>query len=233
MNRKRHFFFVCYSSCRFLPCGPDHPSVHSLPKSITSGSICTDDRRQANHRSPSGGDRVARGWRAANGGAVRAHPDNRPSAAVVAPRALDVERMRRALRDRALACSCCSSTHDTSSSRDREGQAAAHQRAQFADRRDDLIAVMTPDVSPRNITFTRRTNNIEEILSSHWGKSDGWVPRSCRGRVRGLLQRQRRSRACEKMIARRREMLVLDALGRTRRASADIARRAEGGHHDI
>ena len=78
---------------------------------------------------------------------------------------------------------------------------------------DDLIAVMTPEMSPRNITFTRRTNNIEEILSSHWGKSD-WL--GTRDRVEAEYE------ACynipegkglaERMIPRRREMLVLDAL---------------------
>jgi VWFA-related protein len=37
---------------------------------------------------------------------------------------------------------------------------------------DDLIAVMTPDMSARDITFARRTTTIEGILSKLWGERD-------------------------------------------------------------
>jgi VWFA-related protein len=33
---------------------------------------------------------------------------------------------------------------------------------------DDLIAVMTPDMSPRDVTFARRTTTIEGFLSRYW-----------------------------------------------------------------
>ena len=39
---------------------------------------------------------------------------------------------------------------------------------------DDLIAVMTPDISARGLTFTRRTGSIEQMLSRLWG-TKGWV----------------------------------------------------------
>lgn len=77
---------------------------------------------------------------------------------------------------------------------------------------DDLIAVMTPDMSPRGITFTRRTNNIEELLSSHWGKSD-WLGTRDATEIayEGCYNTIGGQGLAEKMIARRREMLVLDA----------------------
>ena len=39
---------------------------------------------------------------------------------------------------------------------------------------DDLIAVMTPDMSAQGITFTRRTGSIEQMLSGLWG-TKGWL----------------------------------------------------------
>ena len=39
---------------------------------------------------------------------------------------------------------------------------------------DDLIAVMTPDMSAQGITFTRRTGSIEQLLSGLWG-TKGWL----------------------------------------------------------
>ena len=78
---------------------------------------------------------------------------------------------------------------------------------------DDLIAVMTPDMSPRNMTFTRRTNNIEEILSSHWGKSDWLGTRDItEAEYEACYNIPEGKGLAERMIPRRREMLVLDAL---------------------
>jgi hypothetical protein len=37
---------------------------------------------------------------------------------------------------------------------------------------DDLIAVMTPGMQGRDLTFTRRTTSIEEILKTRWGQRD-------------------------------------------------------------
>ena len=39
---------------------------------------------------------------------------------------------------------------------------------------DDLIAVMTPDMSAQSLTFTRRTGSIEQMLSGLWG-TKGWL----------------------------------------------------------
>jgi VWFA-related protein len=81
---------------------------------------------------------------------------------------------------------------------------------------DDLIAVMTPDMSARGLTFTRRTGSIEQMLSGLWG-TKGWIG------TRDALEVQ--YEACydrptiadgpwmaREMIARRREMLTLNAL---------------------
>jgi hypothetical protein len=37
-------------------------------------------------------------------------------------------------------------------------------------REDDLIAVMTADTNPRNITFRKRPEGLEELLKSNWGR---------------------------------------------------------------
>ena len=80
---------------------------------------------------------------------------------------------------------------------------------------DDLIAVMTPEMSARGLTFTRRTSSIEAMLTPHWGL-EGWP--GTRDPV------EARYEACynesiidgpwmaREMIARRREKLVLDAV---------------------
>ena len=81
---------------------------------------------------------------------------------------------------------------------------------------DDLIAVMTPDMSASGLTFTRRTGSIEQMLSGLWG-TKGWIG------TRDALEVQ--YEACydrpsivdgpwmaREMIARRREMLTLNAL---------------------
>ena len=81
---------------------------------------------------------------------------------------------------------------------------------------DDLIAVMTPDMSARGLTFTRRTGSIEQMLSGLWG-TKGWIG------TRDPLEVQ--YEACydkptivdgpwmaREMIARRRELLTLNAL---------------------
>jgi VWFA-related protein len=81
---------------------------------------------------------------------------------------------------------------------------------------DDLIAVMTPEMSAAGLTFTRRTGSIEQMLSGLWG-TKGWIG------TRDALEVQ--YEACydkpnivdgpwmaREMIARRREMLTLNAL---------------------
>ncbi|HEY0284883.1 MAG TPA: VWA domain-containing protein [Vicinamibacterales bacterium] len=81
---------------------------------------------------------------------------------------------------------------------------------------DDLIAVMTPDMSAQGITFTRRTGSIEQLLSGLWG-TKGWLG------TRDALEVQYESCydrpsivdgpwMAREMIARRRELRTLDAL---------------------
>jgi VWFA-related protein len=81
---------------------------------------------------------------------------------------------------------------------------------------DDLIAVMTPDMSARGLTFTRRTGSIEQMLSGLWG-TKGWIG------TRDALEVQYEAcydkpsivdgaRIAREMIARRRELLTLNAL---------------------
>jgi VWFA-related protein len=81
---------------------------------------------------------------------------------------------------------------------------------------DDLIAVMTPDMTPAGITFTRRTGSIEQLLGTMWGEK-GWIG------TRDPLEVQYESCydrqtiidgpwMAREMIARRRELRTLDAL---------------------
>jgi VWFA-related protein len=81
---------------------------------------------------------------------------------------------------------------------------------------DDLIAVMTPDMSAQGITFTRRTGSIEQLLSGLWG-TQGWLGtrdplevhyESCYDRP-SIVDGPWMAR---EMIARRRELRTLDAL---------------------
>ena len=81
---------------------------------------------------------------------------------------------------------------------------------------DDLIAVMTPEMSPAGLTFTRRTGSIEQLLGTMWGEK-GWLG------TRDPLEAQYESCydrpsivdgpwMAREMIARRRELRTLDAL---------------------
>lgn len=81
---------------------------------------------------------------------------------------------------------------------------------------DDLIAVMTPDMSVNGLTFTRRTGSIEAMLERVWGTKDWMATRdpvelqydACYNTPRIIDG----PAIYEEMIARRREMLVLDAV---------------------
>ena len=80
---------------------------------------------------------------------------------------------------------------------------------------DDLIAIMTPEMSARGLTFTRRTSSIEAMLTPHWGQ-EGWPgtkdPVEARYEAcynEPIIDGPWMSR---EMIARRREVLVLDAV---------------------
>ena len=84
---------------------------------------------------------------------------------------------------------------------------------------DDLVALMTPGMQARDITFTRRTSGIEQMLDRRWD----W---GRRGTITNLDEEEQQYEDCYpeslsvpeedsiagRMIARRREKLTLDAL---------------------
>lgn len=91
---------------------------------------------------------------------------------------------------------------------------------------EDLVAVMTPEMSARDVTFARRTTTIEGMLTRHWDWGE-------RGRRNSLDDTERSYQACypgggpaagptgckdddrgvaDEMIERRREKMTLDAL---------------------
>lgn len=85
---------------------------------------------------------------------------------------------------------------------------------------DDLVGVMTPDMSAADVTFARRTTTIEGFLSRHWD----WGQRD---RITVIDPREQEYQLCypglatlcgddrgiaDAMILRRREKLTLDAM---------------------
>jgi VWFA-related protein len=81
---------------------------------------------------------------------------------------------------------------------------------------DDLIAIMTPDMSVEALTFTRRTGSIEDMLSGLWG-TKGWLGTRDKVEVQYEFCYDKPNIAdgswlAKEMIARRREMLTLNAL---------------------
>ena len=81
---------------------------------------------------------------------------------------------------------------------------------------DDLIAVMTPEMSPAGLTFTRRTGSIEQLLGTMWGEK-GWIGTRDPVEVQYEACYDRQSIIdgawmAREMIARRRELRTLDAL---------------------
>jgi VWFA-related protein len=88
---------------------------------------------------------------------------------------------------------------------------------------DDLVAVMTPEMSARDITFARKTTTIEGLLTRywHWGERDRAIPRDREDEEYGACYptsadprdpcRDQNGVAAE-MIDRRHEKLSLDAL---------------------
>ena len=81
---------------------------------------------------------------------------------------------------------------------------------------NDLIAVMTPEMTPAGITFTRRTGSIEQLLGTMWGEK-GWLGTRDPKEVQYEFCYDRQSIIdgpwmAREMIARRREMRTLDAL---------------------
>lgn len=74
---------------------------------------------------------------------------------------------------------------------------------------DDLIAVMTPHMQPRDITFRRRTSSIEELLKGVWSERDFRLIRNEEEEHIALCYS---SDVADEMIFRRREVRTLDAL---------------------
>ena len=88
---------------------------------------------------------------------------------------------------------------------------------------DDLVAVMTPEMHAGQITFGRKTEVIADMLRENWiwGRRESIIPMDAREReyercypANGDDAKARRSvnPVVEKMVARRRERMVLDAL---------------------
>jgi VWFA-related protein len=85
---------------------------------------------------------------------------------------------------------------------------------------DDLIAVMTPDMSPSQITFGRRTSIIEDALRKNWawGRRGTVYPEDDREKMYdfcfppGPGERSPVSALARALILRRRERIVLDSL---------------------
>jgi VWFA-related protein len=75
---------------------------------------------------------------------------------------------------------------------------------------DDLVAVMTPHMQARDITFRRRTTSIEEMLKGMWSERDHRLKRSAEEEE--FAQCYPKDPAADEMIFRRREMRTLDAL---------------------
>ena len=81
---------------------------------------------------------------------------------------------------------------------------------------DDMVGVMTPDMSARNLTLARRTNVIESILKDNWfwGQRDQVVTQDPReGEIKDCYPDQGGTYGiAATMISRRREGRTLDAL---------------------
>ena len=80
---------------------------------------------------------------------------------------------------------------------------------------DDLVGVMTPEMSALDVTFARRTATIEDFLARHWY----WGERDRLNSVNPVEQEyeqcygpKAKNPLVAEMIARRREKLTLDAL---------------------
>jgi VWFA-related protein len=85
---------------------------------------------------------------------------------------------------------------------------------------DDLVAVMTPDMQARDLTFQRRTASMEELLKSVWSARDHRLKENpeeddyaaCYPAVDARKQIPDDAGIAQQMILRRREVRTLDAL---------------------
>ena len=80
---------------------------------------------------------------------------------------------------------------------------------------DDLFAVMTPEMSAKDLTFARRTETMEGYLTRYWywGRRDRITNQDPEeAEYEGCYGAEARSPVTHELIARRREKRVLDAL---------------------
>ena len=79
---------------------------------------------------------------------------------------------------------------------------------------DDLIGVMTPDMSPSQITYSRRTTSIENFVTEtwHWGQRDRSTLKMQTPEEEALFECFGLSGIYPELVARLREQQTLDAL---------------------
>ncbi|MEQ1912924.1 MAG: VWA domain-containing protein, partial [Vicinamibacterales bacterium] len=80
---------------------------------------------------------------------------------------------------------------------------------------DDLVAVMTPDMNPRDLTFVRRAASVDSMLGQRWGTRDEVnftdpVEQMFAACYPGMTSSEQG--VAQEMILRRRERQTLDAL---------------------
>lgn len=81
---------------------------------------------------------------------------------------------------------------------------------------DDLIGVVTPEMSAKDLTLARRTTTIEGILTEHWhwGDRDSIIPLDeSEQQYQNCYPERDYPGIAAEMIARRRERRTIDALG--------------------
>jgi VWFA-related protein len=81
---------------------------------------------------------------------------------------------------------------------------------------DDLVGVMTPDMSPGGITYSRRTGSIERFVTDtwHWGQRDTSKLKSQSPEEQALFECYGATAIFGQLVARLRERQTLDALER-------------------
>jgi VWFA-related protein len=75
---------------------------------------------------------------------------------------------------------------------------------------DDLVGVMTPDMSPTDITFGRRTTTIEGFLARHWDWGESQQT-SKKDPIERMYESCFAKGIADEMIARRRQQFTVDA----------------------
>jgi hypothetical protein len=81
----------------------------------------------------------------------------------------------------------------------------------------DLVAVMTPDMSARDLAFTHKTQLFENILDRHpfWGESDRLQPADSSGRAVQTLLSRRPCAGVERASTRQAHLRFAQRTGRT------------------